>query len=76
MLIERPKDFERKAQEWAFLHAGAPRRSGGEGSGGATDESLRLQELKMREERAKEDLAKYVFRFARSELFGNNLVQV
>ncbi|KAA8647665.1 hypothetical protein EYZ11_007380 [Aspergillus tanneri] len=59
MLLRKPKEFERKAQEWAYIYAGAPKKQGGEGSGGATDESLRQQELKSKEEREKEDLAKY-----------------
>lgn len=58
MLIRRPKEFERVAQEWATLYAGAPRKQGGEGSGGATDESLRKQELKSKEDQEREDLAK------------------
>lgn len=60
MLIRKPKEFERVAQEWAALFAGAPRKQTGEGSGGATDESLRQQELKYKEEQEQDDLAKYV----------------
>ncbi|EZG16725.1 hypothetical protein H107_04331, partial [Trichophyton rubrum CBS 202.88] len=37
MLLSDPKEFERVAREWAVMHAGAPRRHTGEGSGGATD---------------------------------------
>ncbi|KAF9891020.1 hypothetical protein FE257_005277 [Aspergillus nanangensis] len=59
MLIQRPKEFERVAQEWAALHAGAPRKHIAEGSGGATDESLRLQEIKSKEQQRVEDLSKY-----------------
>lgn len=60
MLIQTPREFERKAQEWAWLFAGAPKKSEGEGSGGSTDESLRLQELKIKEDQEKHDVAKYV----------------
>ncbi|GMG23273.1 unnamed protein product [Aspergillus oryzae] len=64
MLLRKPKEFERVAQTWATLYAGAPSKNGGEGSGGATNESLRQQELKSREEQEKEDLAKYVSRLS------------
>lgn len=60
MLTRRPKEFERVAQEWAWIYAGAPRKQTGESSGGATDESLRQQELKLKEEQERDDLAKYV----------------
>lgn len=60
MLTRRPKEFERVAQEWASLYAGAPKKQTGESSGGATGESIRLQELKSKEEQEQEDLAKYV----------------
>ncbi|PWY85842.1 hypothetical protein BO94DRAFT_535979 [Aspergillus sclerotioniger CBS 115572] len=59
MLIRRPQEFARVAQEWAVVYAGAPRKYAGEGSGGVTDEALRLQELKSREEQEQEDLSKY-----------------
>ncbi|KAL3471271.1 ubiquitin-conjugating enzyme/RWD-like protein [Aspergillus californicus] len=59
MLIRKPKEFERVAQEWAVQYAGAPRKSAGEGSGGATDESLRQIERQEKEDRDKEDLSKY-----------------
>lgn len=58
MLIRRPKEFERVAQEWASLYAGAPKKQTGEGSGGATDESLEQQELRIKEEQEQDDLAK------------------
>lgn len=64
MLIRKPKEFERVAREWASLYAGAPRKQTGESSGGATQESLRLQELKHKEDQEQEDLAKYVCLFA------------
>ncbi|KAL4946299.1 hypothetical protein BDV06DRAFT_182685 [Aspergillus oleicola] len=59
MLIHNPKEFNRVAQEWAVKHAGAPRTTAGEGSGGATSESLRELEKKEKESREKEDLSKY-----------------
>lgn len=62
MLLRKPKEFERVAREWAVLYAGAPRKHIGESSGGATDESLRQQELKaMEEEEESEDLSKYAY---------------
>ena len=69
MLLHKPKEFHRVAQEWAVIHAGAPKKYAGEGSGGATDESLRQQELKLREDQEKEDLSKYVVSFLPSPLF-------
>ena len=59
MLLRNPKEFERVAREWAVIHAGAPRRQIGESSGGATDESIRRQELRSREEEEREQLAAY-----------------
>ncbi|RDW78703.1 E2 ubiquitin-conjugating protein UBC1 [Aspergillus mulundensis] len=59
MLLRNPKEFDRVAREWATQHAGAPRRAAGEGSGGATSESLRELERKEKEAREKEDLSKY-----------------
>jgi ubiquitin-conjugating enzyme (huntingtin interacting protein 2) len=58
MLLRKPKEFEKMAQSWAATYAGAPRKYAGEGSGGATDESLRQQELRLKEEQEKEDLTK------------------
>lgn len=60
MLLRRPKEFERVAREWAVIHAGAPRKHAGEGSGGATDETLRQEELRAKAEQEREDLSKYV----------------
>ncbi|KAH3268594.1 hypothetical protein KXW23_004987 [Aspergillus fumigatus] len=59
MLLRRPKEFERVAREWAAIHAGAPRKHAGEGSGGATDETLRQEELRAKAEQEREDLSKY-----------------
>ena len=57
MLLRHPKEFERVAQEWACLYAGAPRKHTAEGSGGATEESLREQDRQAKNEPA-EDLDK------------------
>ncbi|KAK2766092.1 Ubiquitin-conjugating enzyme E2 1 [Arachnomyces sp. PD_36] len=59
MLMRNPKEFERVAKEWAIEYAGAPRKQVGESSGGATDESIRQQELRSKEEEEKEQLAAY-----------------
>jgi ubiquitin-conjugating enzyme (huntingtin interacting protein 2) len=59
MLLRNPKEFERMAKEWAVIHAGAPKRQLGESSGGATEESMRLQELKAKEEEERDQLAAY-----------------
>ncbi|DAA79277.1 ubiquitin-conjugating enzyme E2 [Trichophyton mentagrophytes] len=59
MLLSDPKEFERVAREWAVMHAGAPRRHTGEGSGGATDESIRRKALKAKEDEQREKLAAY-----------------
>lgn len=55
MLIRNPSEFEHVAREWAVKHAGAPRKERGEGSGGATAESMqkKKQEAKENEERAR-----------------------
>lgn len=55
MLIRNPAEFEHVAREWAVKHAGAPRREIGEGSGGATAESIKrkAQQAKEREEKDK-----------------------
>ena len=57
MLVQNPKEFERVAREWAVAYAGAPKLERGEGSGGATKESLRQVRQKSREEEEKERLA-------------------
>jgi ubiquitin-conjugating enzyme (huntingtin interacting protein 2) len=58
MLLRNPKEFNRVAREWAAQYAGAPRTFAGEGSGGATDESLRQLEQKEKADREREDLSK------------------
>ncbi|OXV07133.1 hypothetical protein Egran_05101 [Elaphomyces granulatus] len=59
MLLRNPKEFERVAREWAVTHAGAPKKHLGEGSGGATDESIRKQELRAKEDDERDQLAAY-----------------
>ena len=53
MLIKNPKEFERVAREWAVRYAGAPKKNIGEGSGGATAESIEAEkEAEHREQEA------------------------
>lgn len=59
MLVQNPKEFERVAREWAFRFAGAPKIETGEGSGGATKETLKQVRQKSREEEERERLAAY-----------------
>ncbi|EEH33852.1 ubiquitin-conjugating enzyme [Paracoccidioides lutzii Pb01] len=59
MLMRNPKEFERHARRWAIKYAGAPERELGESSGGATDESIRNQKQKSKEEEEREQLAAY-----------------
>lgn len=47
------------AREWAITYAGAPKKQVAEGSGGATDASLKEQERKVKEEEARDALAAY-----------------
>lgn len=53
-LIKNPDQFNRTAKEWAVKYAGAPKHLVGEGSGGATAESIEAAE---REEREREEAA-------------------
>lgn len=41
MMLKRPEEYTHKAREWAVIHAGAKKRDEGQGSGGATAETLR-----------------------------------
>ncbi|KAI9805172.1 MAG: Ubiquitin-conjugating enzyme E2 1 [Sarcosagium campestre] len=59
MLMRNPKEFDRVAREWAVKHAGAPKKDRGEGSGGATTDSLKQLEQKSKEELLRERLAAY-----------------
>ncbi|KAF5014471.1 hypothetical protein F66182_14531 [Fusarium sp. NRRL 66182] len=57
MLLRKPKEFERVAREWAITYAGAPKKHIAEGSGGATDASIREQERKAKEDEERDALA-------------------
>ncbi|KAL1962597.1 hypothetical protein VTN77DRAFT_9390 [Rasamsonia byssochlamydoides] len=59
MLLRKPKEFERVAREWAVIYAGAPKKQLGEGSGGVTEESIREQERKAKEDEERDALAAY-----------------
>jgi len=59
MLLRKPKEFERVAREWAVAYAGAPQKQIAGGSGAATDESIREQERKAKEDEARDQLAAY-----------------
>ncbi|KAJ9217168.1 hypothetical protein DTO166G4_1223 [Paecilomyces variotii] len=59
MLLRNPREFERVARQWAVVYAGAPKKQIAEGSGGATSESIRQQEIKSKEEQERDELAKY-----------------
>jgi len=59
MLMRNPEEFQRVAREWAVRYAGAPKKERGEGSGGATGESLQQREQRSREEEERERLAAY-----------------
>ncbi len=57
MLMHNPREFERVAREWSVRHAGAPKVEMGEGSGGATKETLKKVRQKSKEEEERERLA-------------------
>ncbi|KAF2404682.1 ubiquitin-conjugating enzyme E2-24 kDa [Trichodelitschia bisporula] len=59
MLIKHPAEFEHKAREWAVKYASAPRRERGEGSGGATAETIKFKARQARENEEKAKLAEY-----------------
>lgn len=59
MLLHRPKEFERVARDWAINYAGAPKKHVAEGSGGATDASIREQERRAKEQQERDTLAAY-----------------
>lgn len=60
MLIRNPAEFEHVARDWAVKYAGAPKKEGGEGSGGATAESIKRKQQKDKERVEKDRLAAYV----------------
>ncbi|KAF2095284.1 ubiquitin-conjugating enzyme E2-24 kDa [Rhizodiscina lignyota] len=59
MLIRNPAEFEHVARDWAVKYAGAPKKESGEGSGGATAESIKKKQQKDRERVEKDRLAAY-----------------
>lgn len=59
MLITDPKQYERVARDWAVRYAGAPKTYLGEGSGGATAQSIETAEKEAKERERKADLAVY-----------------
>ncbi|KAI9826647.1 MAG: hypothetical protein M1832_006243 [Thelocarpon impressellum] len=59
MLVRNPKEFERVAREWAVRYAGAPKKDRGEGSGGATKQTLKEKEQRSKEEEERERMAAY-----------------
>lgn len=58
-LIKNPEQFNRTAKEWAVKYAGAPKHLMGEGSGGATAESIEAAERKEKEREEAANLAVY-----------------
>ncbi|KAK5083232.1 Ubiquitin-conjugating enzyme E2 1 [Exophiala xenobiotica] len=58
-LIKNPDQFNRTAKEWAVRYAGAPKHLIGEGSGGATAESIEEAERQEKEREEAANLAVY-----------------
>ncbi|QDS69836.1 hypothetical protein FKW77_000141 [Venturia effusa] len=59
MLLKNPAEFQHKAREWAVKFAGAPRKERGEGSGGATAETIKKKAQEAKENESKAKLAQY-----------------
>lgn len=59
MLLKNPAEFKHKAQEWAVKFAGAPRQERGEGSGGATAETIKKKAQDAKESENQAKLAQY-----------------
>lgn len=59
MLLKNPAEFQHKAREWAVKFAGAPRKERGEGSGGATAETIKKKAQEAKENENKAKLAQY-----------------
>ncbi|KAF2181654.1 hypothetical protein K469DRAFT_713262 [Zopfia rhizophila CBS 207.26] len=59
MLIRNPSEFEHVARDWAVKYAGAPKKERGEGSGGATAESIKRKAQMAKENEEKVKLAAY-----------------
>jgi ubiquitin-conjugating enzyme (huntingtin interacting protein 2) len=60
MLLKKPAEFEHKAREWAEKYAGAPKRDEGQGSGGATAETIRKAQQQAKEKTAQSRLEQSV----------------
>ena len=58
-LIKNPEQFDRTARDWAVKYAGAPKHLIGEGSGGATAESIEAAEKEEKEREERANLAIY-----------------
>jgi ubiquitin-conjugating enzyme (huntingtin interacting protein 2) len=56
MLLKNPAEFEHKAREWAVKYAGAQRKEIGEGSGGATPETIKQRKQQTKESESKSKL--------------------
>lgn len=54
MMIRNPAEFNHVAREWTVKYAGAQRKDGGEGSGGATPESIRKKQQADKEKQKKD----------------------
>jgi ubiquitin-conjugating enzyme (huntingtin interacting protein 2) len=57
MLLKNPAEFEHKAREWAVIFAGAKRKEIGEGSGGATPETIKQRKQQAKETESKAKMA-------------------
>lgn len=63
MLLKNPEMFRHTAREWAVKHAGAPKKEVGEGSGGATPETIRQKAQQAKQSQERNRAAQYVFPF-------------
>ncbi|KAF2425806.1 hypothetical protein EJ08DRAFT_651961 [Tothia fuscella] len=59
MLIKSPAEFQHRAREWAVKFAGAPKKENGEGSGGATAESMKRKAQQAKEGEDRQKRAQY-----------------
>jgi ubiquitin-conjugating enzyme (huntingtin interacting protein 2) len=60
MLLKNPEQFRYVAREWAVKHAGAPKKETGEGSGGATPETIRAKAAQAKQNQERTKVAQYV----------------
>jgi ubiquitin-conjugating enzyme (huntingtin interacting protein 2) len=60
MLLKNPEMFRYTAREWAVKYAGAIKKEGGEGSGGANPESIRQKAAQAKQNQERNKLAQYV----------------